>query len=51
MVKMKSDLPETMLGWLHQVKKDINLKVKAFRLDNSGENNAFHKLIQSNKDF
>jgi hypothetical protein len=44
--KHKSDLPSTMIDWLYLVKKELQLAFKTIHLDNSGENMAFHKLIQ-----
>jgi hypothetical protein len=40
-----------MVEWLYLVKKELNLSIKTIRLDNSGENMAFHKLIQFKPDF
>jgi transposase InsO family protein len=45
-IKAKSDLPDSMFGWLQLVKKEISLDVKCIRLDNSGENNSFHQNVQ-----
>jgi len=50
-LKHKSDLPSTMIDWLYQVKKELKLAIKVIRLDNSGENMAFHKLIQFKPEF
>jgi transposase InsO family protein len=45
-LKAKSGLPETMVEWLRLVKKELSLNAKCICLDNSGENTAFHKLVQ-----
>jgi hypothetical protein len=50
-LKQKSNLPSTMIVWLYLVKKELKLLVKSKRLDNSGENMDFHKLIQFKPDF
>jgi hypothetical protein len=40
-----------MIDWLYQVKKELKLAIKTIHLDNSGENKAFHKLIQFKPEF
>jgi hypothetical protein len=45
-LKHQSDLPSTMIDLLYLVKKELKLSIKNIRLDNSGENMAFYKLIQ-----
>jgi hypothetical protein len=40
-----------MIDWLYLVKKELKLSIKTMRLDNSGDNMAFHKLIQFKPDF
>jgi hypothetical protein len=40
-----------MIDWLYIVKKKLKLSIKTICLDNSGENMAFHKLIQLKTDF
>jgi hypothetical protein len=40
-----------MVSWLRLVKKVLSLDVKCICLDNSGENTAFHKLVQYNSEF
>jgi hypothetical protein len=40
-----SDLPSTMIDWV------LKLTIKTIHLDNSGEDMAFHKLIQFKPDF
>jgi GAG-pre-integrase domain len=50
-LKHKSALPSTMIEWLYLVKKELKLSIKTISLDNSGENMAFHKLIQFKPDF
>jgi hypothetical protein len=34
-----------MLHWVYKTQKEANVKIKTIRLDNSGENTAFKKLI------
>jgi hypothetical protein len=40
-----------MVYWLRLVKKELSLNVKCICLDNSGENTAFHKLVQYKSEF
>jgi hypothetical protein len=40
-----------MIDWLYQIKKELKLVIKIIRLDYSGENMVFHKLIQFKPEF
>jgi hypothetical protein len=40
-----------MVNWLRLVKKELSLNVKCIHLDNSGENTAFHKIVQYKSEF
>jgi hypothetical protein len=48
-LKAKSDLPDTMISWLHQFQKDNSLTVQYIRCNNSGENVRFQRLDQEDK--
>jgi hypothetical protein len=44
-LKNKSDLEETMLCWMHTVRKYNNIRVKCFQCDNAGESLAFQQSV------
>jgi hypothetical protein len=48
-LKAKSDLPDTMLFWLHQFQKDNSLTAQYIQYDNSGENVRLQRFVQEDK--
>jgi hypothetical protein len=50
-LKQKSDLPDAMIKWMNNIKRILNLDVKFFRCDNSGENRKFQERIKNETKF
>jgi hypothetical protein len=51
LLQAKSELPEEMYKLLSSITKVFNITIKNIRFDNSGENEAFKRLMDESKDF
>jgi hypothetical protein len=49
-LKKKSDLPETVIKWINEVKKTANVNIQKIRCDNAGENTTLQKWVQEDKE-